>query len=74
MAGHAMIEIQTGLSPNAIQLLNDSLRLVAVYLGMLLYKRLTGVNALSSPKAFAMSLVLALALYDIVVVHAIHFE
>ena len=74
MTKPAVLEIQTGLTPHAIQLLNDSLRLVAVYLGMLLYKKLTGVDALSSPKAFAMSLAVSLALYDVVVAHVVHFE
>lgn len=73
MAGHAMIEIQTGLTPNVVELLNNSLRLVAIYLGMLLYKRMTGQNALSSPKTFATSLVVALVLHDVLVLNLVRF-
>ena len=74
MTKPALIEVQTGLTPHAVRLLNDSIRILALYLGMLLYKKLTNVDALSSPKALAMSLVVALVLYDVVVAHAIHFE
>lgn len=74
MHGNAIISLETGLSQNNVNLLNDVLRVLSLYLAMLLYKRMYGTNSLSSPQAFMWSLVIALVLYDVVMVHVLQFQ